>query len=161
MASKRSKARPVRRRSAPAAKTRRPARAGLTFNHAMIYTADVTRALAFYRDALGFRVVDEYPGGYARLVSPGSNTTIALHLLDPGMQFDARLEGLRLYFEVKDLSRFCERIAARGVVFDQLPQAMPWGWDHAYLRDPDGHQISLYRAGAARLKPTRMRDGDH
>ena len=160
MASRRSKVRP-RKRPAPATKARRPVRAGLTFNHAMIYTADVARALAFYRDGLGFQVVDEYPGGYARLVCPGSDATIALHLLDPGMTFDPKSEGLRLYFEVKDLRRFCERLSGRGVVFDQMPQAMPWGWDHAYLRDPDGHQISLYRAGAARLKPTRMRGGDH
>jgi hypothetical protein len=24
---------------------------------------------------------------------------------------------------------------------------MPWGWRHAYLNDPDGHEISLYWAG--------------
>jgi hypothetical protein len=29
---------------------------------------------------------------------------------------------------------------------------MPWGWKHAYLDDPDGHEVSLYWAGAKRLK---------
>ena len=44
----------------------------------------------------------------------------------------------------------------------ELPKPMPWGWQHAYLEDPDGHEISLYWAGAARLQATRMTDdGDH
>jgi hypothetical protein len=37
---------------------------------------------------------------------------------------------------------------------------MPWGWQHAYLRDPDGHQLSLYWAGPKRFRKTRMRS-DH
>jgi hypothetical protein len=24
-----------------------------------------------------------------------------------------------------------------------LPEVMPWGWKHAYLDDPDGHEVSL------------------
>ena len=32
----------------------------LTFNHAMVYAADVRRALGFYRDLLGFKLVDEF-----------------------------------------------------------------------------------------------------
>jgi hydroxymethylpyrimidine/phosphomethylpyrimidine kinase len=130
----------------------------LVFNHAMIYTTRLGRALAFYRDALGFKVVDEYPGAYARLKSPGSGTTIALHVLDRGQKMRPLTEGLRLYFEVGDIDAFCGRLAKRGVRFMQLPEDMPWGWRHAYLRDPDGHEISLYRAGRARLRKTVMRD---
>jgi hypothetical protein len=32
---------------------------------------------------------------------------------------------------------------------------MPWGWKHAYLSDPDGHELSLYRAGAKRFQKTK------
>jgi catechol 2,3-dioxygenase-like lactoylglutathione lyase family enzyme len=134
---------------------------GLAFNHAMVYVADVARSLAFYRDALGFRVVDQYPGAYARLVAPAGGSTIALHCLEPGQRTDPARAGIRLYFEVLGLARFCRALARRGVVFDQAPRQMPWGWKHAYLKDPDGHELSLYHAGAARLRPTRMRDLDH
>jgi len=34
---------------------------------------------------------------------------------------------------------------------------MPWGWRHAYLNDPDGHEISLYWAGENRMRKTVMR----
>ena len=37
-----------------------------------------------------------------------------------------------------------------------MPRMMPWGWRHAYLNDPDGHEISLYWAGENRRKKTVM-----
>lgn len=132
---------------------------GLEFNHAMIYTSKLPRALEFYRTVLGFQVVDMYPGAYARMKSPSGRTTIALHGLDKGQVMETATEGLRLYFEVEALDAFCKRLQAQGVRFDQMPKDMPWGWKHAYLRDPDGHQISLYWAGRARLRKTVMRDG--
>ena len=98
------------------------------------------------------------PGAYARLKSPGGDTTIALHVQDLGQKLDPKTEGLRLYFEVKGLDAFCAALGRKGVTFDQTPKTMPWGWKHAYLRDPDGHEISLYWAGKARLKKTTMRD---
>ena len=122
------------------------------FNHAMIYTAKLPLALKFYRDALGFQVLDSYPGAYARLKSPAGSTTIALHSVDPGQEMNSRTEGLRLYFEVEGLDAFCKALQKKGVKFRQMPKDMPWGWRHAYLEDPDGHEISLYRAGEARLR---------
>jgi len=152
------KGRAARTRRAPRKAARRAG--GLEFNHAMIYTADYPRALAFYRDLLGFALLDEYPGGYGRLRSPGGDTTIALHAVEEGRPMDASREGIRLYLEVRALDRFCRELAAKGVKFDQTPQDMPWGWRHAYLRDPDGHELSLYWAGAKRLRRTAIR-GTH
>lgn len=122
----------------------------LEFNHAMIYVRDRDRALRFYAGELGFRLVEKLPG-YARLRSPGGRTTIALHELGEGVR-SVRSEGIRLYFETRHLERFCARLARRGVRFKQMPQRMPWGWMHAYLDDPDGHEISLYWAGAKRFR---------
>lgn len=128
---------------------------GAEFNHAMIYTADVDRALGFYRDLLGFQVIETYPKVYARLRSPKGSTSIALHLLEQGQTLDPKREGLRLYFEIKALDAFCRTLEEKGVKFKQPPKDMPWGWRHAYLDDPDGHEISLYWAGAKRFQSTR------
>ena len=123
----------------------------------MVYVRDLERALHFYRDALGFRLIDLAQGegfpGYARLRSPAGNTTIALHAYEPGMTPPAS-EGIRLYFEVRDLDRFCKKLRAAGIEIPQMPRRMPWGWKHAYLKDPDGHELSFYWAGAKRLKNT-------
>jgi catechol 2,3-dioxygenase-like lactoylglutathione lyase family enzyme len=130
----------------------------LEFNHAMVYTRDVSRALEFYRDLLGFEVLEEFRGGprlvYARLKPPTGTATIALHLLGPGEELHPG--GIRLYFEIRDLDKFCKRIEARGAKFSKQPALMPWGWKHAYLDDPDGHEVSLYWAGAKRMKKSKM-----
>lgn len=128
------------------------ARAMLTFNHAMIYVRNLRRALQFYQGLLGFKLIEAFPG-YARLRSPIGQTTIALHKLEPG-QAAARNEGIRLCFETKDLDRLCARVVAAGGNIPEMPKKMPWGWKHAYLKDPDGHELSLYWAGEKRLRKT-------
>ena len=130
----------------------------LTFNHAMIYCKDVERGMAFYRDLMGFKLIEDfrYEGKpvYARLRAPGGDGTIALHMAGPGASLAS--EGVRLYFEVRELDEFCRKLMQKGFFITQMPRMMPWGWRHAYLNDPDGHEISLYWAGENRMKKTVM-----
>ncbi len=123
----------------------------IDFNHALIYVRDVNRAIRFYRDLLGFQVIEETED-YARLRSPKSNSTIGLHKLSGQITSLPSQEGIRLYFELKDLDEFCLKLSSEGLKIDQMPTNMPWGWRHAYLRDPDGHELSLYWAGEKRLR---------
>ena len=131
----------------------------LSFNHAMIYVKDVQRAIAFYRDFMGFKLIEDfrYEGTpvYARLRAPGGDGTIALHQAGPGVSVAS--EGVRLYFEVGELDDFCRKLQNKGFYITQLPRLMPWGWRHAYLNDPDGHEISLYWAGENRMAKTVMK----
>jgi catechol 2,3-dioxygenase-like lactoylglutathione lyase family enzyme len=124
----------------------------------MIYVKEVPRALAFYRDLLGFKLIEEFKHDgislYARLHAPGGEGTIALHLAGPGTPMAS--EGVRLYFEVRDLDGFCRKLQTKGFYITQMPRVMPWGWRHAYLNDPDGHEISLYWAGEMRMQKTVM-----
>jgi catechol 2,3-dioxygenase-like lactoylglutathione lyase family enzyme len=130
----------------------------LTFNHAMIYVKDVERGMGFYRDLMGFRLIEDfrYEGKsvYARLHAPGGDGTIALHQAGPGASLAS--EGVRLYFEVRELDDFCQKLIKKGFYITQMPRMMPWGWRHAYLNDPDGHEISLYWAGEMRWKKSVM-----
>ena len=159
------KAKPVAARKSKATATSKgkpaapkPDASKVAFNHAMVYARDVERALGFYRGLLGMKLLDEfrYEGKpvYARLLGPGGDGTIAIHQAGPGASVTA--EGVRLYFEVRELDAFCQKLKKQGVYFTQLPQMMPWGWRHAYLDDPDGHEISLYWAGENRMKKTVM-----
>jgi catechol 2,3-dioxygenase-like lactoylglutathione lyase family enzyme len=132
---------------------------GLNFNHAMVYARDVAKGIDFYKGLLGFKVIEtfefENKPVYARLRAPAGDGTIALHQSNPGAPITS--EGVRLYFEVRELDDFCDKLRKRGFYFTQLPRMMPWGWRHAYLNDPDGHEISLYWAGENRMKKTVMR----
>ncbi len=131
----------------------------LTFNHAMIYVKDVERGIRFYHDMMGFKLIEDFryedKPVYARLRAPGGDGTIALHLAGPGASVGS--EGVRLYFEVRDLDGFCRKLQQKGFYITQLPRMMPWGWRHAYLNDPDGHEISLYWAGENRMQKTVMK----
>jgi catechol 2,3-dioxygenase-like lactoylglutathione lyase family enzyme len=125
----------------------------------MVYSRDLAASLEFYSGLLGMEVLEEFRHEgrlvYARLRSPGCDTTVALHGLAPGEEL--RTGGVRLYFEVRDLDRYCARLVKAGAKLSKPPRVMPWGWKHAYLDDPDGHEISLYRAGAKRLKKVKKR----
>src|SRR5271169_6077956 len=161
---KKPTAKKAAKKKAPAARAKKlaaPPDTGekLTFNHAMIYAKDVERALRFYRDLMGFKLIEDfrYEGTsvYARLRAPGGDGTIALHLAGPGVSVAS--DGVRLYFEVRDLDGFCRKLQQKGFYITQMPRMMPWGWRHAYLNDPDGHEISLYWAGENRMRKTVMR----
>ena len=137
-------------------RSRKPG-SGLAFNHAMVYVRKVAPALHFYVDLLGFKLIEQFEGDgspvYARLRSPRGRSTLALHQLEPGQTLPGR-DSVRLYFEVKNVEDVCRRLASQGVKFLQEPKVMPWGWKHSYLNDPDGHELSLYWAGAKRLRKT-------
>lgn len=151
----------TKKTAAAAAKAPAPDISGdrLSFNHAMIYTKDVERGMHFYRDMMGFKLIEDfrYEGTavYARLRAPGGDGTIALHQAGPGVSVAS--DGVRLYFEVRDLDGFCRKLQQKGFYITQLPRMMPWGWRHAYLNDPDGHEISLYWAGPGRMEKTVMK----
>ena len=148
-------AKPLQKKAAPSPE----ADGKLTFNHAVIYVKDVERGLRFYRDMMGFKLIEDfrYEGTavYARLRAPGGDGTIALHQAGPGVSVAS--DGVRLYFEVGELDDFCRKLQQKGFYITQLPRMMPWGWRHAYLNDPDGHEISLYWAGENRMKKTVMK----
>ncbi len=131
----------------------------LSFNHAMVYVKDVERGLGFYRDLLGFKLIDDFryedKAVYARLRAPGGDGTIALHQAGP--EASVASDGVRLYFEVRELDDFCRKLQQKNFYITKMPSMMPWGWRHAYLNDPDGHEISLYWAGENRMKKTVMK----
>ena len=155
-----AKSKTRRRGRLPSAKARGSASNGkLALNHAMIYVKDVERALGFYRDLLGLKLIEDFRYEnkliYARLRAPAGDGTVALHQAGPG---DSVLsDGVRLYFEVRELDEFCRKLQQKNFYITKLPRMMPWGWRHAYLNDPDGHEISLYWAGEKRMKKTIMK----
>jgi catechol 2,3-dioxygenase-like lactoylglutathione lyase family enzyme len=122
-------------------------------NHAMVYSKDVAKSVEFYAGLLGMKVLQQVGFGghtvYARLKSARGSTTIALHALEPGQTLATG--GVRLYFEVEDLAGACKRLEKAGAKFTQKPKMMPWGWKHAYLNDPDGHEVSLYWSSGKRI----------
>ena len=116
----------------------------------MIYTRDVEISLRFYVEGLGLKPLELMLPYYARLRSPRGTATVALHKLDPGTALSTG--GIRLYFETPELAAAVKQVERAGYKVKSQAKKMPWGWTHAYLDDPDGHEVSLYWSAGLRTK---------
>jgi catechol-2,3-dioxygenase len=146
-------------------------------NHAVLFVRDVERSVAFYRDVLGFRRIDEMAGlrGAAFLQAPGSSNDHDLGLFEIGSEAapsDAGRTSVGLYhlaWEVDTLSDL-EDLMARLTEAGALVGAS----DHSttkslYGKDPDGLEFEIAwivpadrlddaaRAGRARIRPLDLR----
>ena len=110
----------------------------------MVYVKDVERGLSFYHDLLGFKLIEDfrYENNPCMHASARRAATVRSHS-PGGCRISVLSDGVRLYFEVRELDDFCRKLQQTGFDITQLPRMMPWGWRHAYLNDPDGHEISF------------------
>jgi predicted enzyme related to lactoylglutathione lyase len=104
---------------------------------------DQDRALAFYTEKLGFRVVTDQPLGEQRWIElriPGAETGVVL-FTPPG--HEDRIGGfMNLSLASDDVRKTYDELSARGVEFTQPPKTEPWGTS-ALFKDADGNQFVL------------------
>lgn len=105
---------------------------------AMLYVSSLPRATSFYT-ACGFELARD-DEGIVRMRAPGGGELLLHPVPDDG---SVAAPGINLYFEVPDLDRHYDRLCDAGIEFDFPPTNMAWGRRHAYLRDPDGHNLSF------------------
>ncbi|MGW5109490.1 VOC family protein [Nocardia sp. NPDC004123] len=119
----------------------------MRLNQITIGTTDLRRSERFY-ELLGLQLIVKNDH-YLRFQCPEGDSTFSVELVDsvPGGA------QVSIYFESDDLDDQCARLRAAGVDFDSLPADMSWLWREAWLRDPDGHRLCLFYAGANRLNP--------
>ena len=101
---------------------------------------DVERAVAFYRDILGMKLMFQVPNmgffecGGVRLMLSGSEK--------PSEQYSSIL-----YFRVPDIHGAHQVLVSRGVTFDRDPHMVARMSDHdlwmAFFRDPDRNVLAL------------------
>jgi catechol 2,3-dioxygenase-like lactoylglutathione lyase family enzyme len=106
--------------------------------------ADQDRALAFYRDKLGFRVKTDQPFNekqrWIELKIPGADTGIVLftpegHEDRVGTFFNGSLA-------CDDVRKTYEELRAKGVEFAGEPKEEPWG-TFAIFKDSEGNSLVL------------------
>jgi catechol 2,3-dioxygenase-like lactoylglutathione lyase family enzyme len=120
----------------------------------MLWSADLTRAKAFYR-LLGFSLVVDAPGNhYVRMQAPRGDATLSLHGFPEGATPTPTHTTLYLEAESPEaLATEVARLRMLGITFEMDPTDQPWGWREAHLKDPDGTPLVLYFAGHMRLDP--------
>jgi len=119
----------------------------MDLNQVTLPATDVGRAADFYRD-LGFTQIVANLPSYVRFECK-SGSTFSLHHVDH-IVTDS---GVVVYFECPNLDETYQELVSRGIKFDSAPTDQRWLWREAYLRDPDGNVLCLYRAGNNRRYP--------
>jgi len=116
-------------------------------NHAVLYVRDVTRAVEFYRETLGFEVRQEIPGQAAFLRAPGSANDHDLGLFGIGAvaapAAGPRVGLYHLAWEVGTLADLAEvrgRLAAAGALVGQSDHRVS---KSLYARDLDGIEFEV------------------
>lgn len=102
-----------------------------------IWTRNPAELREWYVEHFGMTVVQETP----RFVLLGSEggASIGFHVGEP-LETPERVQ---IHLEVEDVDGWCERLSARGLELDSLPEDKPWGVRSASLQDPAGHSIEL------------------
>jgi predicted enzyme related to lactoylglutathione lyase len=105
---------------------------------------DQDRALAFYTEKLGFRVLTDQQMSptqrWIELTIPGAETGVAL--FTPEGHEDRVGTFVNSSWEVADINAAYAELNAKGVEFKAPPQKQPWG-SFAMMIDSEGNQIVL------------------
>lgn len=120
----------------------------------MLCVADVQRSVAWYRDKLGFEVVEEdteialprIDSGFVYLFadSPPTEDKPDVHLVPkPG--------GVVLVLMVEDCRALYEQLVERGVEFLTPPIQPSWGGWRCFAQDPDGYLVEVEDWAGSRL----------
>jgi catechol 2,3-dioxygenase len=125
-----------------------PIDAGVTIGHVHLKVADLERALAFYRDVLGFELTQRYGRQAAFLSAGGYHHHIGLNTWESagGIPPPPGTTGL-YHFAIRYPTRAAladalRRLRAAGI---RLDGASDHGVSEAlYLRDPDQNGVELY-----------------
>ena len=131
-------------------------------HHCFLSVDDHDKALAFYRDALGFEVRNDVRYGGMRWVTLGSPSQPDINIVleppaaDPGISpsdreaiGDLLAKGIlgRLNFSTPDLEGTFDRLQARDVEVVQEPTDQPYGVRDCAFRDPSGNLIRIQELG--------------
>lgn len=132
-----------------------------TVGHVHLKVADLDRAVAFYRDVLGFEEMQRFGNKAAFLGAGGYHHHIGLNTWEsaggtpPPKGHTGLYHSAFLYPDRKSLGAVIARVLDAGYTLDG---AADHGVSEAvYLRDPDGNGVELYRDRAPEDWP---RDAD-
>ena len=124
--------------------------------HTMLRVGDLDRALDFYVEVLGMRVLrrKEYPGGRFTNVFVGYGDEASAAVLELTHNWDTRTYDLgsgygHVAIEVDDAYQACEDVKKRGGKVTREAGPMKHGTTViAFVEDPDGYKIELVQKKA-------------
>ena len=120
----------------------------MNLNQVTIFSQLPVETVEFFEKLGLTRIVDSLPR-YARLECPDGEATLSVNTADEVTVTN----NIVLYFECDDLDEEVVRLKSLGLSFTEDPTDREWLWRQAYLLDPNGNKICLFRAGENRKNP--------
>jgi len=120
----------------------------MNLNQITIPSLDVEKAVGFYK-TLGLHLIVEALPRYVRFECPDGDSTFSIHKVDELPKGD----GITIYFEDDRLDELISKLQQKGIIFNQLPEDKSWLWREAHLKDLDGNNLILFKAGTNRKNP--------
>ena len=134
-------------------------------HHVGVIVSDMEKALEFYRDILGAKLLFREKAGPDYLeegtgikdacakmvvIKIGSATLELIEYINPKTKAErlkpCSIGTFHLSLEVDDIYKAIEELQKKGVEFTSVPNISGGefeGWVWAYFKDPDGHQLEL------------------
>ena len=110
---------------------------------ACVPTRDQDRALKFYTEKLGFRVMTDQPFGAQRWIElgiPGAESGLSLFTPDGHANRIGDFQSISFWCE--DVFAEAKVLKSKGVEFFAEPRKEPWG-SMSIFQDPDGNKFVL------------------
>ncbi len=120
----------------------------MNLNQITIPSLDVEKATKFYQKLGLILIVDANPN-YVRFELPDGDATFSIHKVD---ELPTK-NRISVYFEDDNLDDLVKKLQEKDFEFDLLPTDQSWLWREARLKDLDGNQIILFKAGKNRKNP--------
>ncbi|TNM39762.1 VOC family protein [Nocardioides albidus] len=133
----------------------------ISIQHSFLPQTDPEASLAFYRDVLGFEILNDVGYGDMRWITvapkgrPSPSVVLCPPAADPGITEDekrtivemmAKGTYATLVLSTPDLDATFERIQATGAEVIQEPIDQPYGVRDCAFRDPAGNHIRINQA---------------
>jgi methylmalonyl-CoA/ethylmalonyl-CoA epimerase len=111
-----------------------------TIGQIALSVTDIDRAIAFYRDTLGMKLLFQVP-------NMGFFDCGSVRLMLSGSQQRAGTSATVVYFRVPEIQQAFSTLKSRNADIEQEPQLVARMPDHelwmAFFRDPDGNLLAL------------------
>src|SRR2546427_13087978 len=111
----------------------------LKLTHFWLYVRDTQRSIQFYRDILGFDVLQTFPDG--ALLKAGS-IQLGIHREEDDRK--SQPGGISIILYTSDIKRDYQTLLKSGVKFLTEVQKQPYG-QIASFKDPDGYLFELWQ----------------